>query len=103
MEYFFLVLLFLNVLAFAAVVVLGLFFCKREEQLDEEQLKDGQLNEETEIPKSGKIILKKDDKTMFSLNYNGLDDFGVVHNAVFIQLLQRKKEGEDWIIEVIPS
>ena len=87
--------IFLNVLAFVAVLVMWVFHSKVEEDTSEEV--------ETEVPKSGKIVLKKDNKMMFSLHYDGLEDFNTVHSAVFVQLLQRKKEGENWIIEVIPS
>jgi hypothetical protein len=57
---------------------------------------------ETEIPPKGRIILKKDGQIMYGVPYEGVYDFDNVHSEVFVQLLQRKKDGGNWVIEVVP-
>ena len=86
--------IFLNILTFVIVIVLCAYY-SRVEQKEQEEL-------ETTVPLMGKIVLKKEGEVMYSVPYEGIKDFEHVHNAVFVQLLQRKKEGGDWVIEVIP-
>jgi hypothetical protein len=94
MEEFLILSIFLNILALAVVLVMWLFYNQTEQE---------EANEvETEIPPKGRIVLKKDGQIMYGVPYEGVYDFDNVHSEVFVQLLQRKKDGGNWVIEVVP-